>query len=121
MPRGMLDPKHAYRERERERESREKMAVTLEHIRMEVGGKSPKVLWSTPWAGTDAEFSEIAREQLESYYLPGTINIRPNLVTGPDQLAKNAEAIRLVDDDAGKELRRYDLHDLRRDQNASRT
>jgi len=95
------------------------MAMFLEHIRMEVGGRPPKVLhWST-WSGTDSEFREIARDALASYYKPGTIGIRDDLDTSLDQPAKNAEAIRLVDD--GREIYRYSLHDLRRDQNASRS
>jgi hypothetical protein len=95
------------------------MATILEHIRMEVGGRPPKVLHRSIWSGTESEFRQIARDALASYYKPGTIGIRDDLDTNLDQPAKNAEAIRVVD--GGLEIYRYSLHDLRRDQNASRS
>ena len=93
------------------------MVAVIEHIRMEVGGKPPKVLVDHPWRLPDAEFPTVARESLASYYNPGTISLRDELQTSPDVPAKNAEAIRLVRD--GREVVRYDLNDLRRDQDAN--
>jgi hypothetical protein len=96
------------------------MPAVLERIRLEVGGNSPKVLHSAEWSCSDAAFLSIAREALVSYYKPGgSLSVRDDLDTPPDVPARNAEAIRLVRD--GREIARYDLHDLLRERNAHRS
>jgi hypothetical protein len=99
------------------------MSGSFEHIRMEVNGEPPQVLRQIPWSGTEPArdyFAQIASVALRSYFKDDGRSLEPKGQFGPLRgKPPVAEAIRFIRPD-GRELYRYDLHDMMRDNSSGK-
>lgn len=100
------------------------MTVSIQLIRMEVGGQPPQIMKEILWSRSvpnETEFLAIGKDYIQSQFKNAGRGLQPieGLDSNLDEPSRIAEAARLMVD--GRELYRYDLDDLRADNQAADT